>query len=504
MNFKNWLIKEVHWTDIYPKSFTDFRKKYNKISKSEDDLYVQFTNFANDTLIKTAYEDPTHTDPVGTYAYPLKYVMSHPADIWYGRSAKYLRVLRDTSKNKLILNYMDQYTARSILHKMGLNPYDFEYALKKFKYKSVNKIGQAFMSVVQMKSDQEEINGEHQMRTPKEQTKLFLKAGIDAIEDKSTRNTQAAINEREPEQIIFLRRDAFQVEEIVFLREDEKYINQTSPEEKEARKLASLVLQSIDGDNIVSANETPLEGTYWTKKGRRIKILFSRPMSYYTSKQLGEKKHKESKLHDTYHVRIIFEHSEKGEFEVSFSPNTKFKEIASDMKWHWNRKPSIPDFTPETKEQYLQRKKEEQEKRIKEKLAKEKKDRQTLYPKLLELFKIFEIQFNPKPNVDYVDILKSMQNLAYKDLSSNPEQNFEKLNNFWNKQAENYEKIKDDDFADRYIEELAYFPKDLSSRPDLAQLKQLFNKIHTTLRNINIRVGANIIEWALRELGYEV
>ena len=67
-------------------------------------MYIQFTDFSNTTIDKGVNKDPDHSDPVGTYGYPIDYVLKFPADIWYGQRAKYLRVLKRETKYQ---NHLD-------------------------------------------------------------------------------------------------------------------------------------------------------------------------------------------------------------------------------------------------------------------------------------------------------------------------------------------------------------------------------------------------------------
>ena len=90
--YKNF-INEIHYQDKFSKGFLDFRKKWNKKKNQSYTYYVQFTNAKGDVLDRTSYEDTNHSDPVGNYGYPLKYVIDYPMDIWYGVNARHLRVL---------------------------------------------------------------------------------------------------------------------------------------------------------------------------------------------------------------------------------------------------------------------------------------------------------------------------------------------------------------------------------------------------------------------------
>ena len=95
---KDFKLFELHYIDMFPKKFEEFRKKYNKISRTPEGrlLYVQFTNFKGDVLDRTSSETTDHTDPMGNYAYPLSYVINNPADLWYGMDANNLRILEKT------------------------------------------------------------------------------------------------------------------------------------------------------------------------------------------------------------------------------------------------------------------------------------------------------------------------------------------------------------------------------------------------------------------------
>ena len=109
MNFRLFrkLINEIHFTDYYGPAFVAFRKKYQKILKSPEHhklsyAYVNFSNFKDDKLDRTAAQITDHHDPVGTYCYPIKYVLEHPADIWYGGNAKFMRVIQAVQTDKIL------------------------------------------------------------------------------------------------------------------------------------------------------------------------------------------------------------------------------------------------------------------------------------------------------------------------------------------------------------------------------------------------------------------
>ena len=203
LDFKNWLIiHEAHYTDLYSKGFLEFRKKYNSVvrSGSHHNLYVQFSNYASTTLEKTPIVNPDHTDPVGIYAYPLKYVVQHPADIWYGKNAKYLRVLQSQARKPLFVYGMKEDEARLILQRMGLDPNLLDFARKLYQHTGVNKWSKSLFSAFQMDlQGKPEIDGwlqpRYNVRPNIEQTQLLLKAGYDAVIDTSRTSQQGVINE---------------------------------------------------------------------------------------------------------------------------------------------------------------------------------------------------------------------------------------------------------------------------------------------------------------------
>jgi predicted amidophosphoribosyltransferase len=353
-------VSAVHYEDIYPKSFVAFRKKYMPLLKSVErrHLYVQFTNFMDDTLSKKPYEDPDHHDPVAIYAYPLEYVLKHPADIWYGGQAKYLRVLKERKNNKtLLLQYLTEWEANSILSKMGL-PYD---SMEKAKAlwpdrvgKGTGSIGRAFFQAMQMdmsavgkipraKDERKALADTIKVRSGKEQTALLRKAGFDAIEDNARNQKTAVINPREPEQIAFLHRNSFDVVEIVPLSlKQTKTSVGTSQDPKElAPKLAAMVADRI-GDRLVDRDGNRV---FWTAGGREIVVEFDRPMSYYEGKKLGEKKHRESKLTSPYRVKVTL-NSERGSFSPMAMASEKFVDIADDVASRFNAATPVEGYKP--------------------------------------------------------------------------------------------------------------------------------------------------------------
>lgn len=379
-------LTETHYSDMMPKSFEDFRKRYMKLAKSGQtrDLYVQFTHNGS-SMDRTSFLSPDHSDPVGIYGYPMDYVLKYPADIWYGRGARFLRVLEDTSKSKLYIDSVDdEWAAKRMLQRMGFSIPDIDEMIWRCKklfrnsYGSVNVWAKTFLSCVQMDVlgfdmdlAKQDSSNYPAVRSGAAQTALFRKAGFDAIEDTSTNNKRAIINSREPEQIIFLTRGAFRIREVVSLRPDahqNKLPSMTSSdpgaeliERPFAQKLAAIM-----GDKLREGPErSNLNGWsfYWTVGGRRIEIDFPMNPSYYENKKIGEKPHRQHKLADDHQVKISIK-TELGDMKTSGDSNTRWDEILDDIKIDWQNLQANPqdvNWEPETLASF--RKKEEDERK---------------------------------------------------------------------------------------------------------------------------------------------
>jgi hypothetical protein len=368
MQFKNWLkLDEVHYSDYYGKNFELFRKKYIKQKKNKD-LFVQFTNYMDDVLIKKPYEDPNHHDPIAIYGYPLWYVIDYPADIWYGSRAKCLRILQNISPRKtLLLNFIDEIDANNYLRKVGLSTSLMNVAIKHFKIpRGRSQIPKAFFAVIQHDfSNPEKIeeDGEtktvYKQRSGIEQAMLLRKMGFDAFEDRSTNDKKAIINNREPCQIGFLNQQAFKVLEIFDmggdLKDREKITSKVGtsrdPIIKNERKLAALIAQQLD-DAIIEQNLERLyyggnPSEYYTKNGRLIRIEFQLPSYYTRTRKMGQKKHKEYKFSDQFDAVVTIK-GEKKDLVANFGNDVKFDEIAKRIGTMWSGRESLEGHQPYT------------------------------------------------------------------------------------------------------------------------------------------------------------
>lgn len=367
MQFKQWLdISEVHYKDYYGPKFDEFKKKYAKY-KSDTTLFVHFTDHSTDTLDRQAFANPNHRDPVGTYAYPLKYVIEYPSDIWYGSSARYIRVIKATAmSNSVSLQNMEEWWARSLLNKAGISPYDLAISQKAFKHaKGAGRVGKQFFQAVQHDLSippKKEVDGwnsivkKYTMRTPQEQTAILRKMGITILIDNAKTPNQAVINSREPQQAIFLNPMSFKVLEVFDTGKRTARMGIGTSRlsiygDIFFRKLAAKITEKLD-DKITERNDKFDKdyGTsqhYFTKKGREIELSQKLPYSYMKNRKMGEKKHKEFGQSDVYQIAVKIS-GERGTFETTFWTSDTFDEIADSAVKSYLAKEPVADFQPAT------------------------------------------------------------------------------------------------------------------------------------------------------------
>lgn len=440
-------LNEVHWTDLYPKGFQDFRKKYLPMSRKKQTygLYVQFSNHADNTMDRTAFASPDHHDPVGVYGYPMDYVLKHPADIWYGKGARFMRVLRDTSKSSLDLAYIDSLSkAERFLSQLGWTYGEREesisLAMKHYKSRLLGstKFAKIFLMAMQIdflsppvevgKASGKKTNT-YRIRTGVEQTALLRKAGIDALVDTARTNKQAVINDREPEQIIFLTRAAFRVEELFSLRpglrdDQTGAMNSSDPDRQPiVRPLAAAIAKAM-GDQITEyAGDKSLWKKvkfdasyryYWTRGGRRIKIEFERSASYYDGKKMGEKKHREAGLSDSYQTRVEVK-TEFGDFARKFGSSETFTDIVDDFARNFaamQREPHPTDWKPENARSFMDKQEAEKEDYWRKEREKEMLQRRKDWPDFVTNIQYvtehFGMDFTPPTDDNAIDGLMQM------------------------------------------------------------------------------------------------
>lgn len=460
MHFKSWLnLQEVHYEDFYGSNFVDFRKKYLKL-KNDNFLFVNFSNYAKDILEKTPFKDPSHSDPVGIYAYPLKYVIDYPSDIWYASNAKYLRVIKLNASRASVLRLqnMDINYAETLLRKADLNIDYLKLAQKIFKFpKGAGQIGKQFFQSVQhdfskVPAKDDYSIARYPLRSGIEQTAILQKMGINVVIDDAKVANQAVVNNREPSQAIFLSRNSFEITETFFLGEkfDKDHVTTARSSiynDKLARKLASMILINLN-DQIIERStlngESSNVQTYYSKSGRMITITFSLPDYYYKTRKIGEKKHKETKLSDLYQVTIQMD-GERESFKIKFSSDEKFENISKKFADYYSHQNLVSDFKPYSLKRSIEEKNKAQEEyRVKEIEKEKKKDQEnemSFQPLLQELLNTLNINVSLSLDKPWYKHLQIFHNLSSASDKNKEKSSSDIAENAW----KTYELLYEDD-----------------------------------------------------------
>lgn len=360
-------LEEMHYQDFFGPGFTEFRNKYLK-QKSALDLFVNFNNHYNDPIMKNFSPKTDHEDPSGVYAYPLKYVIDHPMDVRYGKTAKYLRVLRKTTGDILYVQFIDASLASRILYKSkGYLYFKEKFAIFKKHFDS-SHIPRVWYGLMRLTKEGIDAMVEHYTNkaskystfdasqyfiSSAEMTKQFKELGYSAIVDHATTASKAAINKWEPEQVIFLDRGAFEVVDVFTINskvEPDGFLVNTSHEFEQNmfRKIAAGIAAGI-GDKMMSSKAaTSNRGGYfvfYTKAGRQIGIQLT-DTTPISDKKFGEKKHKEHKLIDT-NALMIYIRSEKPFFEFTAHHKDRTEDVIDSVVSSWMKLPkSDEEFVP--------------------------------------------------------------------------------------------------------------------------------------------------------------
>lgn len=339
------LIQEVHWGDVWPKGFKQLMADWK--GKGYGDLWVQFTNIS-DPQSKTANPNPSHGDPVGNYGYPLSYVLDHPADIWYGHGTRYARVLRSKASFRQILRLdkADWGDASNVIYKTQL-PYSLGKVQRIYKDRAKGSTGpgKIIMSAIQMDLDAEPEEGswgtkKYPTRSGLEQTRLLLKAGYVAVEDWAKTHKQASINDREPNQVIFLTPTSFDVVSVYRLSDprSDTHVDTTLGwrmdvlEKKLAVQIAAAMGDALSGDKETSG----LMGVtrWWTRKGRQIETEAADTSLDARFNSNTHKPHKLSKKSSPHSLKVTVL-SERGKFYDWTEPGDKALKVVVYFKDWW-------------------------------------------------------------------------------------------------------------------------------------------------------------------------
>lgn len=363
-------LSETHYKDFYSKQFDEFRTKYLK-KKTDGLLFVNFNNFYDNTVDKSFSPKLDHSDPSGVYAYPLKYVIDHPMDIRYGATGKYLRVIKLKTTDILHIQSLSMSDMRKMLWATKEVSLDdaLPYFKKHYDFKHLPKI---WFNIMQLtpdgvkdlvahysnKKNKSKFSLEGSVMTGEAQRQMFLDLGYKAIEDSATNSNKAAINNWEPEQIIFLTKDAFEIIEVFHMGKTEKdtsgFITNASHQYEEVlnRKIAAGICDAI-GDSLMSSKGASAGRNgyrvYYTKSGRSIGVA-EVELADHSDRKFAEKRHKEHK-HSNTKAFTVFVISEKTKIKHTSKNTDSFQQIIKDVSLMWHNESGRNDkFHPITSE----------------------------------------------------------------------------------------------------------------------------------------------------------
>lgn len=418
------MLNEISYKDVLSPAFQQFMKKYK--SYQNEGYYVNFTNLPEDRLMdKSPNPKPSHGDPSGVYAYPLSYVLNYPADIKYGLGAKYLRVVKDTSKKTLYINSEDAYSNNAyLINKMtGIPTHKtkeyMDMYLKKYpnKAKSKNKYAKALFGIINLDPEKN-----FAQRSGMEQRDMLLKAGYDSVFDFSKNEKDAVINSNEPNQAIFLTPDSFEIVEYFDIsggyQGDE--LSGISISKRLAPKIGEMIALTIN-DTIKESDSSFEHYKYFTEKGREIEVIFDYIGEIRWDKIFTTgKKHKEYKKDFPYSLEVKIS-SEKGNINAEYDKSIKnlYDSISEQWEYIKDRK-DIDGWIPRSKKYYqdiIDRKaKEEKEKQNQSDLNYFNTSLLPIFTKANNLSKT-ALNFDELSNKAKIDLANTIHNIQHKENS---------------------------------------------------------------------------------------
>lgn len=414
MNFKKWL-NEAHYSDTYGQAFVDFVNKYKKIRPRNGIYYIQFSNYEKG-LYRNAYSFTDHRDPVGIYAYPIDYVLNHPGDIYYGANARFLRVLKKTKTCKTLnLTGMTNDTAKHLIQKLPeINSFNVRDVMKQARKQFPQKAGgrnwaKTLMTVIQMPWNDREVEFEETSYPSDVQTKRILSIGYNCLEDQSKSLNTAAINDKEPEQIVFLSRNAFEVVEEIILHQrqnkDVSYLTANNPDHLK-RRLAQKIAELFNDKIKIKQSQN-----YYTVGGRIIYVYYS--FEIPKDIKLGQKSHR-TRGESSQHYPIIEIYSEYGNYKKQYSKSDTFDKILNDIKNNYLSSKINPLWQPRDPKEDKRKEKIE---RYNKYIEKQNKKNQIFLNKYKEAFLEILNELNIKnPTDEYILEFKDNIDLSWKML----------------------------------------------------------------------------------------
>jgi hypothetical protein len=280
----------------------------------------------------------------------------------------------------LILSDLPEWRAEGYMYKMGLEPLLLKQIGRHFKFpRNSSLYAKRLFACVQ----HDLVDGKPVLRSGAEQTKLLRKI-CKAIEDRSkTRNT-AVINSAEPQQIIFLTRDSFDVEEVFGLRQGNEMKSLMNREDSDinlAQRIANLVFRGL-GDTIkeqtVSKNKNNTYSSggfiFFSKDGMMLTIKFENEIPAGWKFGMPTTKFKDFK-YNTRSFPILELKGPRGTHSSKFHMSHDAKEIAENFVRRYHDFPIDLEFKPITKKSFEEEKTKEEDRIKNQRIEKDKQER---------------------------------------------------------------------------------------------------------------------------------
>ena len=192
MNFKLWIeTNEI----ILPKLFEKIKKLKGTYSGVHFSMEPQISHHTN----------PSHSDPIGVYVFPKKYVLEGKLEKNKMFSNYYYAFLIQANSNAKILNLdMNKEKAKSLLEKMGINK-DLYDSKEIYHNSNYNTPGHRFWGAL------EHIRNKNNLSKNVSWNVLFSKTNYNTLYDPGL----GVIHYNEPNQLLFLDHKAYDVVDVI-------------------------------------------------------------------------------------------------------------------------------------------------------------------------------------------------------------------------------------------------------------------------------------------------
>lgn len=339
VTFKEFTDNKKIILELHPSDFAQgFIKTLNKYKKQKN-VYVRYsmapTDFSTKSTPGSKAGQAWHADPIGVYAFPTNYIANNPTKSRIFQDHPYLNFIEDNSKNKIVIQrdwmFTDfplavDYLSEVFPHKPSARRLMNRYLMKNrdARVKINILFARAIFYGLQYEYDSENYP---KLLSGPQQTKIFIDAGIDAIEDLGRKPHESVIMPEGGEpQIIFLKRDSYKILETI-TNPQINALDKNSLEDKFKR--IAFEISNSSGLKILNKKydiETQ-RGTIIFENGVYTALSFTPFAGGYNNKKI--------KL-DEIKTEILILSPYEYEFEKSYQPKTRIAKISKDFANWWN------------------------------------------------------------------------------------------------------------------------------------------------------------------------